>query len=229
MWPARIRSAPAGDERAQHVVPVRDGRLRAARHGAPSRWWWSTTTRSAPSAASREPLGGARELRLRERAALVAERPRRVEPDDVQARRERDVGSAVSQTRSNSAQGRMKRGRRVRKVVVARHREHRRPERAQAAGGALELRAAAAVREIAGGDDELRAPAARRAAASAASTPAARCVPVWRSETWRSRAFTTERGYRLRLWPTSPPRSSTTSTSACGPAARCASSGAARS
>jgi hypothetical protein len=44
----------------------------------------------------------------------------------------------------------------VRKVVVARNREHGRPERAQELGGALELLPAAAVREIARRHDELR-------------------------------------------------------------------------
>ena len=46
--------------------------------------------------------------------------------------------------------------RRVRNVVVPRHREHRRPERAQERSRLLELRPAAAMGEIARGDDELR-------------------------------------------------------------------------
>ncbi len=40
--------------------------------------------------------------------------------------------------------------------MVPRHREHRRPERAKELGGALELFAAAAMREITRRDDELR-------------------------------------------------------------------------
>ena len=39
--------------------------------------------------------------------------------------------------------------------MVTGHREHRRPERAQQLGGALELLGTPAMREIAGGDDEL--------------------------------------------------------------------------
>jgi hypothetical protein len=41
-------------------------------------------------------------------------------------------------------------------VVVSRHCEHRRPKRAKEFGGALELLAPAAMREISRRDDELR-------------------------------------------------------------------------
>ena len=43
---------------------------------------------------------------------------------------------------------------------------------------------------------------------------------------WRRRIGNAEAGYTLKTWPTNPPRSSTTSTSGCERAARCASSAA---
>ena len=171
------------------------GRLRAARQGAPIRWWWRTATRSAPArrAASRSAARSSC-ARLR-RAALMAERPRRVEPDDVQAaaptrRLGRLPDPLERRPRAHEA------SRRVREVVVAGHGEHRRPERAQ------QLRRRSSCSGARGARDRRRR---RRAAgssrstsrASACSTSGSSCVPACRSETWRSRAFTTARGYRL--------------------------------
>ena len=146
-----------------------------------------------------EPLRSrARELRPAQRAALVAERTRRVEPDDMKARRRgRRLGRLPDplELRPRPHEPR----RRVREVVVAGHREHRRPERAQQARGPLELLPAAAM--CARSPEATTSCGSSRSTsrASACSTSRSSCVPVCRSDTWRSRASTTERGYRLAV------------------------------
>src|SRR5262249_54742131 len=101
-----------------------------------------------------EPLRRSLQLSSAQRAALLAKRPGRVEPDDVEAR----CGSSrlgrlpdplELRPRTHEPSGR------VREIVVAGYREHRWSERAQQLRRPLELLPAPAVREIAGGHDEL--------------------------------------------------------------------------
>ena len=103
-----------------------------------------------------EPLDCAAQLIRRQRAALVPERPRRVQPDDVQrgggVRRLGRLPYALELL----PRAREPRRERVRKIVVPRHRQHRRAERDEEAVGAVVLLRPAAMREVAGGDDELR-------------------------------------------------------------------------
>jgi hypothetical protein len=95
------------------------------------------------------------ELRGGDGTALVAERLRRVEPDDVEPRHGGDGLGRLPyalELRPRPHEAR----RRVGDVVVPGYREHRRTERPEERRRRLELLAAAAVREIARRDDELR-------------------------------------------------------------------------
>ena len=155
MWPREDEVGARVHERAQHVVAARDRPLarRPPRRADQVVVEDGHAQRSLVGRA--EPFGRALELRPAERAALMAERPRRVEPDDVEPRRRRRRLGRLPhplELRPRPHEAR----RRVREVVVAGHGEHRRPERAQQVRRALELLSAPAMREIAGRDDQLR-------------------------------------------------------------------------
>ena len=142
-------------QRTQHVVAARDRPLARRAPRRADQMVVEDGHAQRPRLGRGEPFRRALELRPAQRAALMAERPGRVEPDDVQAgRRRRRLGRLPDplerRPRAHEA------SRRVREVVVAGHGEHRRPERAQQLRRTLELLGAPPVREIARSDDELR-------------------------------------------------------------------------
>ena len=142
-------------ERAQHVVAAGD-RPFASRPPRRADQVVVQDGHAQRSLAGRaEPFGRALELRPAERAALVAERTRRVEPDHVETRhRGRRLGRLPHPLELGPRPHEARR--RVREVVVARHCEHRRAERAQQVRRALELLSAPAMGQIAGRDHQLR-------------------------------------------------------------------------
>ena len=94
-----------------------------------------------------EPFLGPFQLRRAQRAALMPERSRRVEPDDVEPwKRGRGLGRLPDplELRPGTHEPR----RRVREIVVAGYREHGRPERTEHLSRTLELRATTAMRKI---------------------------------------------------------------------------------
>src|SRR5580765_1340777 len=106
------------------------------------------------------------------------------------------TGSVVSQTRSNAAQGRMKRAGVYGRSWL--------PGTAST-GGPSDRRNFAACSSWASRPRCERSPEATTSCGSSRSTSRARlastsrssCAPTWRSETWRMRVATVERGYRL--------------------------------
>ena len=140
MWPGEDQVGARGDERAQHLVPRCDtGLLRAARHGAPSMWWWSTTTRYAPSAAAASRSAASRSCDSSSAPPWWRYGRAELRPTTWQARgRVRRLGR-LPDPLELGPRAREPGGERVRKVVVARHGEHRRPERDGGSVGPLVL------------------------------------------------------------------------------------------
>jgi hypothetical protein len=143
------------DERLEDVVAPRDGTLA----GRPP--WRAEEMVVEDGNAQGAVCGGAEaprgpvELRAGQRSALMPERPRRVEPDDVEPRqRDRRLGRVPDSFELRP--GTVKTRRRVGEVVVAGNREHRRAKRSEQRRRPLELVATTAIREIAGRDNELR-------------------------------------------------------------------------
>ena len=120
MWPPRISSAPApASRRKQALLRPLTGSF-VFRHGAPVSWWWSATTRSAPSGAAREPGLGTLELMPLRRARAGSPSGRTEQSPTISSPGAENDGESVSQQRSNSRYGRVKRaGRPGRDVVVA--------------------------------------------------------------------------------------------------------------
>ena len=159
----RLVDVPAEDqlgarrrERAQHVVAVRERELARRPPRGAEEMVMEDDDAARTVRGRAEPLDGAAQLIRRQRAALVPERPRRVQPDHVQrgggVRRLRRLPHALELL----PRAREPRRERVRKIVVPRHRQHRRAERDEEAVGAVVLLRPAAMREVAGGDDQLR-------------------------------------------------------------------------
>src|SRR5262245_19718265 len=105
---------------------------------------------------SAQTLFRARQLRIAKAAGLVTPRTHRVEADDVQSRgrvgglRRLPLPLELAERSSESPRER------VRDVVVAGYREHRRSEPAQEARGARELIFTSAMAQVAARDHELR-------------------------------------------------------------------------
>ena len=143
-------------KRAQHVVAVRERSL--ARRPPRGRGQMVVQHDDAAGAVRRlaEPLDRAAQLVVGQRAALVPERPRRVQPDQVQRGgcmcRLRRLPYAVELLPRAREPGR----KRVREIVVPRHRQHRRAERGEEAVRAVVFLGPAAMSQVARGDDELR-------------------------------------------------------------------------
>src|SRR5207302_9023149 len=130
------------DEGVENTAAPREWRRGCGAPGRVGEMMVEGNNSQSPFLGFGETRGGALQLSGSDRTSLVAKRPRRVEPHDLQARQRRDRLGRVPDAlelcpRPHEAGGR------VRQVVVPRHREHRRTERAEELSCALELLAPA--------------------------------------------------------------------------------------
>jgi hypothetical protein len=142
------------DKSSKHAVPMRD---RAFARGAPRSADQMVVEHGDVERSSRgrgEPLGRPLQLRVAQRAALMAKGPCGVETDDMKVGRGDGRFRGLPDT-LELGPWTNEPNRCMRKIMVTRHGEHGRPERAQELGCSFDLLPAPAVREIARSYDEL--------------------------------------------------------------------------